>query len=70
LTLTTDSYVPRIREALAQARREQLRSSGVFRMELTIGIPEEHHGLTHRCGQPEKIAKVCRIDNSRTSSTG
>jgi hypothetical protein len=28
-----------------------------------IGIPEEHHGLTHHAGNPEKIAKVCRIDN-------
>jgi hypothetical protein len=28
-----------------------------------IGIPEEHHGLTHHAGDPEKIAKVCRIDN-------
>jgi hypothetical protein len=27
-----------------------------------IGIPEEHHGLTHHAGNPEKIAKVCRID--------
>ena len=28
-----------------------------------IGIPEEHHGLTHHAGNAEKIAKVCRIDN-------
>ena len=28
-----------------------------------IGIPEEHHGLTHHAGNPEKIEKVCRIDN-------
>lgn len=28
-----------------------------------IGIPEEHHGLTHHAGNPEKIAKVCQIDN-------
>jgi hypothetical protein len=28
-----------------------------------IGIPEEHHGLTHHAGNQEKIAKVCRIDN-------
>jgi hypothetical protein len=28
-----------------------------------IGIPEEHHGLTHHAGNPEKIAKVCKIDN-------
>jgi hypothetical protein len=27
-----------------------------------IGIPEEHHGLTHHAGNPEKIAKVCEID--------
>jgi hypothetical protein len=27
-----------------------------------IGIPEEHHGLTHHAGDPEKIAKVCKID--------
>jgi hypothetical protein len=27
-----------------------------------IGISEEHHGLTHHAGDPEKIAKVCRID--------
>ena len=27
-----------------------------------IGIPEEHHGLTHHAGNKEKIAKVCRID--------
>ncbi len=27
-----------------------------------IGIPEEHHGLTHHAGNEEKIAKVCRID--------
>jgi hypothetical protein len=27
-----------------------------------IGIPEEHHGLTHHAGNPEKIAKVCKID--------
>jgi hypothetical protein len=27
-----------------------------------IGIPEEHHGLTHHAGNPEKIAKVCQID--------
>jgi hypothetical protein len=27
-----------------------------------IGIPEEHHGLTHHAGNPEKIAKVARID--------
>ena len=28
-----------------------------------IGIPEEHHGLTHHAGNAEKIEKVCRIDN-------
>ena len=28
-----------------------------------IGIPEEHHGLTHHAGNPEKIAKVGKIDN-------
>ncbi|MEO8593738.1 MAG: DUF1552 domain-containing protein [Candidatus Solibacter sp.] len=28
-----------------------------------IGIPEEHHGLTHHAGDPAKIAKMCRIDN-------
>jgi hypothetical protein len=28
-----------------------------------IGIPEEHHGLTHHAGNAEKIAKVCKIDN-------
>lgn len=28
-----------------------------------IGIPEEHHGLTHHAGNPEKIEKVCRIDH-------
>ena len=28
-----------------------------------IGIPEEHHGLTHHAGNQEKIAKVCRIDH-------
>jgi Protein of unknown function (DUF1552) len=28
-----------------------------------IGIPEEHHGLTHHAGDPAKIAKVCQIDN-------
>jgi hypothetical protein len=28
-----------------------------------IGIPEEHHGLTHHAGNQEKIDKVCRIDN-------
>jgi hypothetical protein len=28
-----------------------------------IGIPEEHHGLTHHAGNPEKIAKVCKIDH-------
>jgi hypothetical protein len=28
-----------------------------------IGIPEEHHGLTHHAGNQEKIEKVCRIDN-------
>ena len=28
-----------------------------------IGIPEEHHGLTHHAGNPEKIEKVCKIDN-------
>jgi hypothetical protein len=28
-----------------------------------IGIPEEHHGLTHHAGNKEKIAKVCKIDN-------
>jgi hypothetical protein len=27
-----------------------------------IGIPEEHHGLTHHAGNPEKIAKVAVID--------
>ncbi|MEO7888445.1 MAG: DUF1552 domain-containing protein [Vicinamibacterales bacterium] len=27
-----------------------------------IGIPEEHHGLTHHAGNEEKIAKVCKID--------
>lgn len=27
-----------------------------------IGIPEEHHGLTHHAGDPDKIAKMCRID--------
>lgn len=27
-----------------------------------IGIPEEHHGLTHHAGNPEKIAKVRQID--------
>jgi hypothetical protein len=27
-----------------------------------IGIPEEHHGLTHHAGDPEKIAKVIKID--------
>ena len=27
-----------------------------------IGIPEEHHGLTHHAGNAEKIAKVCKID--------
>lgn len=27
-----------------------------------IGIPEEHHGLTHHAGDPEKIEKVCKID--------
>jgi hypothetical protein len=27
-----------------------------------IGIPEEHHGLTHHANDPEKIAKVCKID--------
>jgi hypothetical protein len=27
-----------------------------------IGIPEEHHGLTHHAGNPEKIDKVCKID--------
>ena len=27
-----------------------------------IGIPEEHHGLTHHGGDPEKIAKVIKID--------
>jgi hypothetical protein len=28
-----------------------------------IGIPEEHHGLTHHAGSPEKIEKVCKIDH-------
>jgi hypothetical protein len=28
-----------------------------------IGIPEEHHGLTHHAGNKEKIEKVCKIDN-------
>lgn len=28
-----------------------------------IGIPEEHHGLTHHAGNQEKIAKVCKIDH-------
>jgi len=28
-----------------------------------IGIPEEHHGLTHHAGDPAKIAKMCIIDN-------
>ena len=28
-----------------------------------IGIPEEHHGLTHHAGNPEKIEKVKKIDN-------
>jgi hypothetical protein len=28
-----------------------------------IGIPEEHHGLTHHAGNQEKIEKVCRIDS-------
>ena len=27
-----------------------------------IGIPEEHHGLTHHAGDREKIAKVIKID--------
>lgn len=27
-----------------------------------IGIPEEHHGLTHHAGDPEKIKKVVAID--------
>jgi len=27
-----------------------------------IGIPEAHHGLTHHQGDPEKIAKVTRIN--------
>ena len=27
-----------------------------------IGIPEEHHGLTHHAGDPDKIAKVIKID--------
>lgn len=27
-----------------------------------IGIPEEHHGLTHHAGNLEKIEKVCTID--------
>lgn len=27
-----------------------------------IGIPEEHHGLTHHAGDPEKIAKMIMID--------
>jgi hypothetical protein len=27
-----------------------------------IGIPEEHHGLTHHAGDREKIAKVIAID--------
>jgi len=27
-----------------------------------IGVSEEHHGLTHHAGDPEKIAKVCQID--------
>jgi len=27
-----------------------------------IGIPEEHHGLTHHAGDPAKIAKVVKID--------
>jgi len=27
-----------------------------------IGIPEEHHGLTHHAGDPVKIAKVVKID--------
>ena len=28
-----------------------------------IGIPEEHHGLTHHANNAEKIEKVCKIDN-------
>jgi len=28
-----------------------------------IDIPEEHHGLTHHAGNPEKIEKVCQIDH-------
>ncbi len=28
-----------------------------------IGIPEEHHGLTHHAGDPIKIAKMIQIDN-------
>ena len=28
-----------------------------------IGIPEEHHGLTHHADNPEKIEKVKKIDN-------
>ncbi|MEO7414026.1 MAG: DUF1552 domain-containing protein [Opitutaceae bacterium] len=28
-----------------------------------IGIPEEHHGLTHHAGNAEKIEKVCKIDH-------
>jgi hypothetical protein len=31
-----------------------------------IGIPEEHHGLTHHAGNAEKIAKVCQIDTHIT----
>jgi hypothetical protein len=28
-----------------------------------IGIPEEHHGLTHHAGNKEKVEKVARIDH-------
>ena len=34
------------------------------RMYTEIGIPEEHHGLTHHAGNAEKIAKVCKIDST------
>jgi len=35
-----------------------------------IGIPEEHHGLTHHAGNAEKIEKVCKIDTYMVEQFG
>lgn len=61
--LMADLQILALRQDLTRVSTFTLGIEQSRRVYPEIGVPEEHHGLTHHAGNPEKIAKVCKIDN-------